>query len=317
MGTQRQVVRLVAQAVCEEQNEVSATVGQILNEAAQLSEQEICLAAEDLGRINRESREHIVELRRVVDDSRQKRTAAVEMIDHQTGYSQRMQKALREQVELARNSMGLSLEISELVEVIGRISSAARILTVNGHIESARLGRQGAAFSVIVHEMQELSAEVQRANQAISELAERLLKLMPALDKNANTLLQATEVFSGQQTAIIGNFHALAEHERESLDSAEARARHISELVGKMVTHLQFQDRVAQELQEARARSCEQSRFLQQFLELVCQREELDSLTQAEVNELAQQAREQGYLARPRANGASPDNAVCDGVLLF
>lgn len=312
------LLRFLTRVLCREHNQVANLVSQLLDDATHLSEQEICLATASLMQINRDSRDHVSDLRRVVTGSQEKRVAAIEMIDHQIHYSQTMQVALQEQVELARKSMGLSREISGFVEVIGRISSAARILTVNGQIESARMGSLGAAFSVIANEMRDLSAEVQRANQAIADLAGNLVKLMPALDSNAGKLLRNTEAFSAQQADIIKNFQVVAQHESDSLISTEERAKHISDQVGVMVTHLQFQDRVAQDLREANDRTVEQGRFLKELLEMLSQRADLDSLTEAEIEECAQATKSivgrSGRLGiREGRNGTIPE----DGVLLF
>ncbi|MBT9587005.1 hypothetical protein IV102_26925 [bacterium] len=312
------LLKFLTQVVCREHDKVADLVNRLLDDATQLSEQEICLATASLMQINRDSREHVSDLRRVVTGSQEKRVAAIEMIDHQTHYSRTMQAALQEQVDLARKSMGLSREISGFVEVIGRISSAARILTVNGQIESARMGSLGAAFSVIANEMRDLSAEVQRANQAIADLAGNLVKLMPALDNNAGKLLQNTEAFSAQQADIIKNFQVVAQQESDSLLSTEERAKHISDQVGVMVTHLQFQDRVAQDLREASDRTVEQGKFLKVLLDMLCQRPDLECLTEAQIEECAQSAKAilggSGRLgARQGRNGTIPE----DGVLLF
>jgi methyl-accepting chemotaxis protein len=314
MSSLNELVRVITRVVTEEQIRAGTAVGNLLESAAQLGEHEISMATENLGRINRESRDHISNLRDALNNSQEKHTTAIEMIDHQTRYSREIRTALTEQGALARDSISLSQEISKFVEVIGKISSAARILTVNGQIESARLGREGAAFSVIVQEMRELSNEVQKANQAISELAGNLIRLMPAFEKNATDLLQTSENFSKHQATIVSNFTALAEQEKALLDSAEVRAQQISKLVATMVTHLQFQDRVAQGLNQARERSQDQDRFVQEFLQLLTRRVAQDSLSESDILDCVELAR--GPQPAPQTEVATaviPD----DGVLLF
>jgi len=312
------LLRLLSRVVLNEQGRTASLVSDLLENASQLSEQEICLATASLMQIGRDSREHASDLRRVVTGSQEKRVAAIDMIEHQTQYVQTMQAALQEQVDLARESMGLTREISSLVQVIGRISTAARILTVNGQIESARMGNQGHAFSVIANEMRDLSAEVQQANQAIADLADHLVKLMPALDSNAGKLLEHTEAFSAQQVDIIKNFQQVAQEESDSLLLTEERARQISEQVGVMMTHLQFQDRIAQDLHEANSYNLQQGRFLKELLDRLSQTPDLTSLTEVEIEECALSAK--GVVGgssrlgtQKERNGTIPE----DGVLLF
>jgi methyl-accepting chemotaxis protein len=167
-------------------------------------------------------------------------------------HSREMSGRAAAQDERAGHAAGAAKNIQDLAVSIERLAGEARLLAVNARIESSRLGAQSAGFEVLASEMQRLSDEVAGTNERVRELAERLARDLPAIAHHARELRTATDQFA--QTAAL----QLDETERgvHELQSEVASISHAGGAVmGAILTasraalsHLQFQDVVAQEM---------------------------------------------------------------------
>jgi methyl-accepting chemotaxis protein len=156
------------------------------------------------------------------------------------------------QDERARQAAAAAKNISDLAQSIERLASEARLLAVNARIESSRLGAQSAGFEVLASEMQRLSDEVAGANERVSELAARLGTDLPWIAQHARDLRGAMEGLA------VSAADRLEETER-GVRALRAELDHISHAGSiamedilkasrRALSHLQFQDVVAQEL---------------------------------------------------------------------
>jgi methyl-accepting chemotaxis protein len=242
----------IARAIAIEEERFRSRVADIVSEAINLSNTEVRAATGNLRGISQDAQEQVTNLRTLLSRAGDEREIAGEVLSQQSRYCKDAVGMLHQQSEVAQRSMLLGQSIAGFVETIGRISTAARILTINGQIESVRMGSQGAAFAVIANQMRDLSREVQRANQSISELAADLQELMPVLAGNAGGLLKMTESFSDAQAQQVSRFQGAVDEAQRNFEKAlvetEERAGRIMERTDQIMVHLQFQDRMAQEL---------------------------------------------------------------------
>jgi len=156
------------------------------------------------------------------------------------------------QDERARQAAAAAKSIADLAQTIERLASEARLLAVNARIESSRLGAHSAGFEVLASEMQRLSDEVAGANERVSELAARLGTDLPWIAQHARDLRGAMETFA------VSAADRLEETER-GVDALRTELAGVSS-AGSVamadiltasrgaLSHLQFQDVVAQEL---------------------------------------------------------------------
>jgi methyl-accepting chemotaxis protein len=126
------------------------------------------------------------------------------------------------------------------------------LLAVNARIESSRLGAHSAGFEVLASEMQRLSDEVAGANERVSELAARLGTDLPWIAQHARDLRGAMEGFAVSAADRLEETERGVSALRAELDkisrSGGVAMEDILRASRSALSHLQFQDVVAQEL---------------------------------------------------------------------
>lgn len=169
-------------------------------------------------------------------------------------HSSEMSDRAAAQDERARGAAAAAKSIADLAASIERLAGEARLLAVNARIESSRLGAHSAGFEVLASEMQRLSDEVASTNERVGELAERLGHDLPWIAQHARDFRRAMEDFSTTATM------QLDETERGVLELRN-QVQRASKMGGAVVedilrasqaalSHLQFQDVVAQDLRQ-------------------------------------------------------------------
>jgi methyl-accepting chemotaxis protein len=156
------------------------------------------------------------------------------------------------QDERARQAAAAAKSIADLAQSIERLASEARLLAVNARIESSRLGAHSAGFEVLASEMQRLSDEVAGANERVSELAARLGTDLPWIAQHARDLRGAMESFAATAADRLEETERGVNALRLELDSISQQGGIAMEDILRAsrgaLSHLQFQDVVAQEL---------------------------------------------------------------------
>lgn len=158
------------------------------------------------------------------------------------------------QDERARRAALLAKNIVDLASAIDRLASEARLLAVNARIESSRLGAQSAGFEVLATEMQRLSDEVASTNEQVEDLAARLGHDLPAIAAHAQALRTSMEEFATHAThqinatdrgvSLLHEKVAVVSKQGEDVMEAILNASHSA------LSHMQFQDVVAQQLRQ-------------------------------------------------------------------
>jgi methyl-accepting chemotaxis protein len=162
------------------------------------------------------------------------------------------------QDERARQASAAAKGIADLAQSIERLASEARLLAVNARIESSRLGAHSAGFEVLASEMQRLSDEVAGANERVSELAARLGTDLPWIAQHARDLRAAMEGFAVSAADRLEETERGVNTLRTELDNISRAGGVAMEEILKAsrgaLSHLQFQDVLAQELRLLDAR---------------------------------------------------------------
>lgn len=266
----QRLVKSIAQAIKRELMRASAEVGMLLDGAIALSEQEIHAAAANIVDINQEARRHAAELSEVA----QKLVSIGHAVRHQAAFGAAAAIRLREQNEAAARSLHITQQIASLAETIGKISMTAEILTLNGHIESARLGQAGRPFAVIVEQLRELSDQVRSANEVISKLAQSLTEVIPTIVEHSRALLNMTERFAHEQASQVeGPYEKTQEWLQTTMESSQARAQQMVARTNQILSCLQFQDRMAQDLRNVEYVVDHAERVLGTFVDQVAERD--------------------------------------------
>jgi methyl-accepting chemotaxis protein len=256
-------IKALATVVVDELKGCTELVSRLIAEARQLSEREVLAAGRCVVSINNEAKQHATDLSALAKqfaggNSENRRTIA-HVIQKQTHtcstFATELGAELRDQSELALRALELTKRIAKFGEQINSISIEARILTLNADIESKRLGKSGAAFGAIAGEMRNLSASVHSTNQAVADLTRDLTRLLPKLAAGSQQMLRHSDAFSGQLVKQLADVEFAYDSAQRAvhgtLQASQERAERIFAQTCEVLSHLQFQDRMAQDLSKA------------------------------------------------------------------
>jgi methyl-accepting chemotaxis protein len=158
------------------------------------------------------------------------------------------------QDERARQAAAAAKSIADLAMSIERLAGEARLLAVNARIESSRLGAQSAGFEVLASEMQRLSDEVASTNERVGELAGRLGQDLPWIAQHARDFRRAMEDFSATASLQLDETERGVSELRTQVQRASKMGGAVIEDILRSsqaaLSHLQFQDVVAQDLRQ-------------------------------------------------------------------
>jgi methyl-accepting chemotaxis protein len=156
--------------------------------------------------------------------------------------------------ERARQAAAAAKSIADLAASIERLAGEARLLAVNARIESSRLGAQSAGFEVLASEMQRLSDEVASTNERVGELAGRLGQDLPWIAQHAREFRNAMDAFSTTASMQLDDTERGVTELRSEVKGVALAGGAVMEDILRAsrnaLSHLQFQDVVAQELRQ-------------------------------------------------------------------
>lgn len=111
-------------------------------------------------------------------------------------YRAQVRARAERQAELARKAADHTRAIGEAAVKMGRAAHSSHLVAMNALIASARLGRSGAALAVLANEMQDLSQTVHSTSRSVRTLADRLVELLPGIEKTVGEAQKRTETFA-------------------------------------------------------------------------------------------------------------------------
>ena len=253
----------IAAALAEEMDECEGKIHALLDQSIALSEAEVLSAAENITDMNRDAQEHVVALDalRVQFHDGQGSGTLSSALEKQrrtlAAYVGAMNEGLGAQHESAERAMGCTNQITGLANEIESISSALAVLTLNARIEAARGGASGAAFGTIADCMRALSTQVKEANARVADLAANLKEIIPPIEQSSRALRTQNSALASDITAQLVDLGDAYEKARkaasEVIVGGSEHARRVVTRTHQVLSHLQYQDRMAQTLREVEA----------------------------------------------------------------
>ena len=225
-----------------------------IREANGITESEALAIGDALRLIVDEARDYVAASRSVLEELAA--ASLTEMLERHraamTAYVKMMQSQVAAQNEAAKEATAQLHRIVELGRTIEYVATESKILALNANIHASRAGSNGDSFKVIAQEMKRFSTSIVSANTGVQDLAEGLLEVLPRI---AELALQMQETSSGFTQDIAHRVAEVAatniETKRQvaaTLASGEERLQRIVKHSHDALSHLQFQDPVAQSL---------------------------------------------------------------------
>jgi methyl-accepting chemotaxis protein len=148
--------------------------------------------------------------------------------------------AVRDVLQSIADIRSSSLEIAEIVRVIGEIAAATHLLAFNAAIEAARAGAHGVGFSVVAEEVRRLAEKSGQATQEINRLLGRSTERIATGESTSHNAQKAFESITDSIRQTSQTISAIDE-----ATTAQARAANeVSELIGGLTKATSAKDAV-------------------------------------------------------------------------
>lgn|GEM_PF-4350832 len=144
-------------------------------------------------------------------------------------------------------------EIEKSIRQIEVINHKTKYLSINATIEAVRAGEAGESFQVVASEVRDLSNDTQRlavsirgqVNQMTETLdyAQDILQKVASIDMSGNIL--AKERLDDMMRGLINNSETIS----NIVNDATRTSQEFSDSARKLITDIQYQDRVRQDLE--------------------------------------------------------------------
>ncbi len=139
-------------------------------------------------------------------------------------------EALKQSIESISLIQKSSVEIAEIVKVIGDIASQTNLLAFNAAIEAARAGEHGVGFSVVAGEVRKLA---ERAGEAAREISKLIDESSSRVTQGGAVSLQAKESFE-RIVASVGKTSESIRRIAESTQSQHEASQLVANLLGQL-----------------------------------------------------------------------------------
>jgi hypothetical protein len=236
----------------------------MLRSASVLSERSILEAGESLARLLDEGRAQNADLAALGeeflarDDSQGANFGQVvhrvrEYLRGIPGFFYRALQEIESFANQAERAQEHSQRILELAARIRRLSDTTKLLALNTRIEAMRVGDSQNAVAAVAMEMRQLASAVNEETEAIRQLGVSLGEILPAISAAARGLAAGFRERAEQVDRTVLELDRAYEDKQESvasaLETSRARGERIRAQHVDILSHLQFQDRLRQDLE--------------------------------------------------------------------
>lgn len=198
--------------------------------------------------------EHLRSLREhtVADSERSLGAVARRQIDHVEAYQGDMRKLIDQQQSEARAALESLAVITEAASQIESLMKDSRVLAINAQIEASRYGERGRAFAVVATEMRSMADQIEHANTLVHDTTRTLMARLPRMAEQVATMSDRSGRFSTELEALVADITAGAEalehNVHDVLSTGDEVMSGVLSQTNQALSHLQFQDPVAQQL---------------------------------------------------------------------
>jgi methyl-accepting chemotaxis protein len=224
----------VASRVVEQVDLGRQRVARRVDEVRQVTEREILACGRVLSNIVETARALIQETDKAIADAKARS-------EHSTArFIGEMQMDIRAQEAVVKDVLVLAGGIEESISAINNLAEFSNLLSVNARIEAGRIGEAGAGFAVIADQTRDLSTTIGTTAHKVTTAIAAVRQGLPPISEHARSMHERARAF-GEAVA----------KEMEKSDGASIGTRRLEDLIrlsNEALSHLQFQDPVAQEL---------------------------------------------------------------------
>lgn len=161
----------------------------------------------------------------------------------------------KQQISFAQEAAEACDKITGCANSVSDLMTKSHLLALNMQIESARMGAEGRAFTVIGEEMKQFAREVRAANETIKAALGSLTTSIPQIQVETSKMDDRTTTFSerlAQELAEVKRqTSVLTDSLQLTLDRATERNGEVVKFSQATLSELQFQDPMAQKMQQA------------------------------------------------------------------
>ena len=157
-----------------------------------------------------------------------------------------MQQDAGSQAAAVAEVLRLADGVEEAIRSINGLTQYSNLLAINARIEAARIGEQGRGFAVIAQHMRDLSVTIRESADKVSAAIGAVRQGLPPVGARATSMQERTRSFVDEVAAQVKS--ASLQTERSADRAAHGRLDAVIELSNQALSHLQFQDPLAQNL---------------------------------------------------------------------
>jgi methyl-accepting chemotaxis protein len=220
-----------------ELDESREQIARWIEDVGSVTEREVLACGHVLGAI-------VDKARHLTDESDRAVASSMRHSEEITGH---FVKGMREDIVAQETAVQSVLKMASGIEAavaaINDLTLSSKVLAINARIEAARLGAQGKGFAVIADSLSGLSGVIRGASDTVSSSIDAIRKGLPQMSASAASMSERTNVFIEQVSRQVKSAALQTGNGQSDGSLAE-----LTELSNQALSHLQFQDSMAQKL---------------------------------------------------------------------
>ncbi|MDD3839743.1 MAG: methyl-accepting chemotaxis protein [Clostridia bacterium] len=226
----------------EASEQIATTVQQMASGAVEQSEK-TGNAAENISHMVKGSGQ-IEQRSKEITDSAGKALKAADSGDKRTKILIEQMNTIKEKIDFTAQALEelnkKSMDIGEIIYVIGNIAEQTNLLSLNASIEAARAGEHGRGFAVVAQEVRKLAEGSRQSAEKISDLVKEIQSDTKRVSSSMQEGVQ--EIQEGEKAAedVAGSFKEI----NATFGDVDAEVKEISKEIEQMVEQLNDVDEI-------------------------------------------------------------------------